>query len=101
MKFQRATTEHEVVSYIPTTQNLRLKAEVSDKHHLLREVSPGWWLATLCVQLGSIKGVFPGLKIAIQILTLAIPHKVTADSFQESSYQPASHLILTTIPWDW
>ena len=45
MKFQLVSLEHEVPSSIPTThQNPRLRAEVSDKHSLLREVHPSHWV---------------------------------------------------------
>lgn len=60
MKFQLATPEYEVLNCIPTTQNPRFRAEVPNKHHPLGKVHPGWWLATLCVELSSIKGCFQG-----------------------------------------
>lgn len=66
MKLQWATSEYEGLNCIPTTQNPRFRAEVPNKHHLLGKVHPGWWMATLCVELGSIKGMFSGLNVAIR-----------------------------------
>lgn len=99
MKFQLTTPEHEVLSSVPTTrQNPRLRAEVSNKHHLLREVYPCWWAGySLCRARQYQKDFFHGNPDTNSSNPSQSQRRQSV--FKKAVHQPALHLILTTIPW--